>query len=273
MQDSGLNYALIDNHKDGWVVMLHGMGGSTAMWKYQVDALSAHFNLVNFDLHGHGASERTLGDLPEITLENVSREIVQVLDQLGIRQFALMGVSLGTAVARAIMVHYPQRVTCAVMAGAFTGYTMFTRCFSAVLSCLDNRVDARKLYNLLAYVLLPFKQHRKSREMYVQESLKMKPGEFFRWIRLLQDFDRLYPPREVMQTEIPTLFVSGAQDYTFLGGVRKYVKPSQTTRLAILPDCGHIVTMEAKQVFNEMACSFLCEFGQPAPEWALVVNL
>ena len=48
MQESGLNYALIDNHKEGWVVMLHGMGGSTAMWKYQIDSLSQHFNLVNF---------------------------------------------------------------------------------------------------------------------------------------------------------------------------------------------------------------------------------
>ena len=49
-----LNYKVIANKpSNGWVVMVHGAGGSIEVWFRQVPDFARHFNLLMVDLAGH----------------------------------------------------------------------------------------------------------------------------------------------------------------------------------------------------------------------------
>ena len=47
----------VKDEKCDWLVFIHGFGGSTKMWKRQIDSFKDKFNLLILDLPGHGKSK------------------------------------------------------------------------------------------------------------------------------------------------------------------------------------------------------------------------
>ena len=52
----------VKDDKCNWLVFLHGFGGSTKMWKHQIDDFKDKFNLLFIDLPGHGKSLEGIAD-------------------------------------------------------------------------------------------------------------------------------------------------------------------------------------------------------------------
>lgn len=90
------------------VVLIHGFGLSSEIWKHQVEALSGRFRVIAPDLRGHGASPVTAGAYP---MEDLARDVLALLDRLGIGKVAVAGHSLGGYVALAAQALAPERVT------------------------------------------------------------------------------------------------------------------------------------------------------------------
>ena len=65
--------------------------------------------MVGVDLRGHGASE-TVTDEARLGNDAMARDVLRVLDHLGIARFALLGVSLGGGDYRHTAAEAPQRV-------------------------------------------------------------------------------------------------------------------------------------------------------------------
>ncbi|MBQ1222113.1 MAG: alpha/beta fold hydrolase, partial [Alistipes sp.] len=52
-----LHYKTIEHSPESpWIVMIHGAGGSSAVWYRQISDFRRHFNLLLVDLVGHGGS-------------------------------------------------------------------------------------------------------------------------------------------------------------------------------------------------------------------------
>ncbi|MFD8248493.1 alpha/beta fold hydrolase [Nocardia sp. NPDC059691] len=80
------------------VVLLHGLGASTAYWDPVLPALRDQY-VVRIDLLGHGKSDKP--DSGYSTSEQASR-VGAVLDQLGVRQAIVVGHSSGGYVATSL---------------------------------------------------------------------------------------------------------------------------------------------------------------------------
>ena len=78
------------------LVMLHGLGGSWQDWQYQIDALAAQHRVIAPDLRGFGA---TPSGRHAPTVPRLADDVWRLLQALGIARFALMGHSMGGAVA------------------------------------------------------------------------------------------------------------------------------------------------------------------------------
>lgn len=89
------------------LVLLHGVGSSSATWERLVPLLDPGLDLVMPDYRGHGASEA--GDLP-YELEDFVGDIARLADELGIRRFHLLGFSIGAVFAQAAAAAHPERV-------------------------------------------------------------------------------------------------------------------------------------------------------------------
>ncbi|MFG2697125.1 alpha/beta fold hydrolase [Kitasatospora sp. NPDC048407] len=80
------------------VVLLHGLGGSTAWWDPVLPALR-DLHVVRVDLLGHGRSAKPAGGYG---MEEQARRVGAALDQLGVHRATVVGHSTGGAVATAL---------------------------------------------------------------------------------------------------------------------------------------------------------------------------
>jgi pimeloyl-ACP methyl ester carboxylesterase len=91
------------------VVLVHGFASSTFDWEEAVlPTLARSHRVVAFDLLGMGFSERVEG-LP-YGFDVWSRQVLDVLDALGIPRATLVGHSMGGAVASIVAGEHPDRV-------------------------------------------------------------------------------------------------------------------------------------------------------------------
>jgi 3-oxoadipate enol-lactonase/4-carboxymuconolactone decarboxylase len=111
---AGSLYYRLDGAEDKPVVVLsHSLGLDHGMWDAQVADLAPHFRILRYDSRGHGASMVPSGDY---TIEQLGRDVIALVDALGIRQFVFCGLSLGGMVGQWLAVHAPERLTHLVLA-------------------------------------------------------------------------------------------------------------------------------------------------------------
>jgi pimeloyl-ACP methyl ester carboxylesterase len=74
------------------LLWLHGFMGAGADWKYIFNEAPAGFQLIAPDLRGHGASTNPSG---EFSFRQAARDVLGLLDELGIDRVRAIGVSGG----------------------------------------------------------------------------------------------------------------------------------------------------------------------------------
>lgn len=89
------------------VVLIHGLGMQQAAWQWQRPALEARFDVITYDLFGHGHSApppRT----PSLSL--LAGQLGEVMDHWQLPRAAIVGFSLGGMIARRFAQDHPDRV-------------------------------------------------------------------------------------------------------------------------------------------------------------------
>lgn len=89
------------------VLLLHGVGGDGGNWNAVARLLRDRFTLIAMDLRGHGGSERIAGP---VSVHDLANDALTVLDEAGVDRCAVVGFSLGGAVAQALALDHPARV-------------------------------------------------------------------------------------------------------------------------------------------------------------------
>lgn len=90
------------------VVLIHGLGLARGVtWRGLIPALAGRYRVLSYDLGGHGESA-----LPTATpsLRVLSAQLIDLMDDLGIAQAALVGFSLGGMINRRVAMDHPGRV-------------------------------------------------------------------------------------------------------------------------------------------------------------------
>jgi 3-oxoadipate enol-lactonase len=90
------------------LVLLHSLGTSSALWQAQVAALAGRRRLICPDFRGHGLSELSADPL---SLHMLAGDVLALLEDLGVSQFALAGISLGGVIAQLVAAAAGERLT------------------------------------------------------------------------------------------------------------------------------------------------------------------
>jgi pimeloyl-ACP methyl ester carboxylesterase len=86
------------------------------VWSPLFERLVGQCRLIRYDERGTGLSDR---DVPEFSFEAFVRDLELVVDALGLKRFALLGISQGAPVSIAYAVRNPERVSRLVLCGGF----------------------------------------------------------------------------------------------------------------------------------------------------------
>jgi pimeloyl-ACP methyl ester carboxylesterase len=241
-----------------WVVFVHGAGGSSSIWYKQIRDFREHFNVLLIDLRGHGESQKSPVSVEPYTFQDVSAEILEVMDHLEIRSAHFVGVSLGTILIRTVGEIAPERVRTMVMAGAITRLNLRSRVLVALGNAVRRLVPFMWLYRLFAWIIMPKRRHQQSRLLFVREAKKLAQKEFMRWWRLTNEVNPLLRFFEENELQIPTLYLMGEEDHMFLPPVRHLVRRHQrSSTLRVLEDSGHVVNIDRPDLFNRLSIDFI----------------
>jgi pimeloyl-ACP methyl ester carboxylesterase len=116
------------------------------------------------------------------------------------------------------------------------------------------------LYKIFARVMMPKKNHERSRKLFIQEAKKLMDKEFKRWFKLTARLTAYLSELEKNKSLIPKLYIMGAEDHLFLAPVKKLVENDSHSKLSVIADCGHVVNLENSIVFNELSIQFIEEY-------------
>lgn len=248
-------------HRDSkiWVTFVHGAGGSSSIWYKQIRAYKSEFNVLLLDLRGHGNSKPKLSDSfkEDYTFDIITNDIVEVLDAEGIHKSHFVGISLGTILIRNLAEKHPERVESMVMGGAIMKMNIRSRFLMRVGNIFKSVIPYMLLYKLFAFIIMPRKNHKKSRLLFVNEAKKLYQKEFIKWFKLTSEIKPLLKLFRQKDIAIPSLYIMGEQDHLFLPSIKKIVQEHQQAMLQIINNCGHVVNVERPQDFNAISINFI----------------
>jgi len=237
------------------IMLLHGLGSSSADWALQLPVLAARHRVIAPDLRGHGRSSRPRG---RFTVAAMADDVARLLTALAAPPAHVVGLSLGGCVAQALALDRPDRVRSLTLVNAFArpaaagprgALRMLARL--GLLACAPMRVVA-------AHVARGLFPRPDQRELYLAAvaSLAGNPRRtYVASLRALAGFD---VRRRLGELRCPTLVVAGDRDQTVpLAAKRLLERSIPGAKLLIIPDSGHATPYDQATPFTSALLAFI----------------
>lgn len=246
------------------VVCIHGWGGSAYLFRKNLPALAdAGFHAIAPDLPGHGSSDKPL-DPAAYTLPALGAYVVEILDALGLPRVALMGQSMGGAVAAEVALRWPERVEKLVLLapvgyGRIGAVAAVRALAPAVIAPLLPRFTMPWMFSLVlrgVYGTLGAPTSRDVAEYFA-------PTADPRYIRALHSLIRNldWSPDDggrMRGLRMPCLVVFGSADPIIpQGALERYRRDAPSVRTVEIPGGGHLINEEAPDAVNAAILEFL----------------
>jgi len=249
--EKGIDIAyVISGNVDGpKMVLMHGLFLNSDCWKYQLPEFEKSFNILRFDLRGHGRSTKPK---KRFTIRNYVDDMTALLSHLGWNQdLYLVGHSLGGMIALVYGLENPSHVKKMVVADSF--------CFISQEAITDvlGRVNSSKLEKFAIGIsvrgLLPYNQEvaefvaklvtdHMTKKDCLQATAASAGFNICEYLKNLQ---------------IPVLILVGKKDITTPVWASEMIHEwLPQSELIIMPDAGHLTILDHPKEFNDLTLNF-----------------
>ena len=237
------------------VILLHGLGGSSANWAPNIAPLAKTYRVLVPDQIGFGKSDKPMLNYRVSTL-------VDFLDgfykQAGVQKATLVGNSLGGFTAAAFAIAYPEKVDKLVLVDA-AGFSVTGDLDPKVLNGL-NPSTRQQVKELLAVVF--YNKQMFGSDVAVEGFLasRVAAGDQYTIQRFIESIGR---GEDVLDGKLgaikhPTLIIWGREDgLTQLAMGQRFNKEIAGSQLFIIEKCGHVPQLEKPAEFNSALIKFL----------------
>ncbi|MCB0770827.1 MAG: alpha/beta fold hydrolase [Flavobacteriales bacterium] len=240
------------------LLLIHGFPLDAGIWQAQRDALADLATVIAPDLRGFGAS--TLEVPAVLTMERFAEDLLQLLDERGVRKAVLCGLSMGGYVAMSFYERWPERVQGLLL------------CNTRSTADTEEGVEARKLtaknafdkgVDVIARGMLP--------EL-ISARTKLERPELSAPLEAIMARQRadavaaaslgmaLRPDRTLLlrKVAVPTLVITGSADELMpLPTSEAMLQALPNGRLVVIPEVAHLSNLEAPEMFNGILREYL----------------
>ncbi|MEL6255469.1 MAG: alpha/beta hydrolase [Bacteroidota bacterium] len=252
-----INYELSGKGKT--LVLIHGGGVDLRMWDRQVDALEGEFQILRYDIRGHGKSTYEDNTPPDV------EDLISLTNELGIENFHLAGLSLGGILATDFSLAYPNKVEKLILLspGLSGVQEQDATYLQPLMEMVQALQDGNKEQAVETIVDMTFKGKREERvagfeeeQDYLRETFAnyMVSPSSARPIQLINPA----PLNRLRDILCPSLIIEGMQDLDYMRNNVKILHDSlPNSSLLQLPNAGHMVNVEAEKEVNTAIRDFL----------------
>ena len=237
------------------LVFIHGLGSSTRDWEAQMPAFSKSFQVITFDLRGHGQSDKPAGPYD---MAMFSADLADLLQTLGIGAAHVVGLSLGGAVALQFALDYPAhvRTLTIVNSGPTLGDPAYAQQEIERRVGIVQHQGMRAMGQALSANLFPRPEQASLRATFVERWAENDPEAYIHATRSMLGWD---VTDQLNALQCPTLVIAADQDYSPVALKEAYVKRIPNAQLVVIPDAHHALPMEQPEQFNTVLRRFLAD--------------
>jgi len=245
----------VENGQGDALVLIHGLGGDHGEWIMQVPVFAKKYRVIALDLRGHGKSDK-VGE--EYSFPIFAKDVIGLLDKLGIDKAYFCGVSMGGGVALQIALSYPERVKGLILVDTAA------RVSEQTAKVLSKWVELFQKEGFDAY----FDQEIK--DVFHPSFIEANPG----LIKQIKEVSRHRDLQTVIKAatglrafnfvdqlskiSVPTLIVHGEDDRVVpVEEARLLHEKIPNSKLVVFSECGHGTIVEKAQEFNKVVMEFL----------------
>jgi pimeloyl-ACP methyl ester carboxylesterase len=238
------------------VILLHGLGGSTANWATNIGAISQNYHVIALDQVGFGKSDKPM-------LKYRVGTYVDFLDrfmaELKIEKASLVGNSMGGWVAALMSVKYPTRVVKIVLADA--AGILPEKVVEEQIYQLNNSTRDEIRANMKLIFANPVLQNNEALvDQFMTARVMANDGgtinSLIESIRRREDFLNA----RLGEIKKPTLIIWGKQDGLLpVADAHTFNKGIAGSELVIFDPCGHVPQFERSADFNKKVLEFLAK--------------
>ena len=232
------------------LLLTHGYSATGEMWRGQVEAFSRHFQLITWDMRGHGRSDYPADPAAYSEAATVA-DMAALLGEVGAPTAIVGGLSLGGYMSLAFHLAHPERVRALLIIDTGPGY---------------RNDEARAGWNANAL---------RTADRWESEGLaRLAGGGAETRTSTHRDATGLALAARGMLTQkdarvisslpaiaVPALVVVGAEDAPFLAASDYMAGKIPGARKVALAGAGHAANIDQPGAFNAAVLGFLAEAG------------
>jgi 3-oxoadipate enol-lactonase len=238
-----------------WVTLAHSLATDLTLWDELAAELSARFSVLRYDARGHGASSAPTGSY---TFEQLTADLVGLLDALKIGRTHFVGLSMGGMLAQHFALAAPERLNQLVIVSSTShippeaGALWDERIAVARTQGMQAHVEA----TLARWFTPPFRAAHPEVMARIGALIAATPvAGFAGWGAAISSLDIT---DQLGAIRAPTLVVVGADDPGTPPSASEVIAAAiPGARLEIIPSASHQLVIEQAAAFNQLLLEFL----------------
>ena len=236
------------------VLFIHGLGSSCRDWEMQTPDFSKQYQVITFDLRGHGQSEKPRGPYSMLLFAKDAAELVRAL---GIAPVHVVGISLGGMIAFQMAVDHPELIKSLVIVNAgpeVVVRTMRDRWNVFMRFAIVRLLGMRKMGEVLSRRLFPKEEQAGTQKLFVERWAENDTRAYVETLRAIVGWS---VTDQIHKINTPTLVLAADGDYTPVSAKQAFVSKMPQAELVVIEDSRHATPVDSAEKFNEVVMSFL----------------
>ncbi|WP_266157047.1 3-oxoadipate enol-lactonase [Dyella silvatica] len=250
-----LAYRLDGDDTKPALVLSNSIGTTLHMWDGQIAALTEHFRVLRYDARGHGESDAPAG---AYSMDRLGRDVIELLDALGIARAHYLGLSLGGLVGQWLGIHAPDRIDQLILSNTSAHLGPVNE-FDARIAAVQTSPDMAAVAQAFLANWFPahmFEAKHPAIEPFRDMLLSTTPRGLAGSYAAVRDNDMR---RTIALIHRPTLVIAGSNDTVTLVSHGEHIAATVPgARLVILPAV-HLPNIEHPELYMRTVLDFLLE--------------
>lgn len=261
-----VNYELSGNGK--CLALIHGSCDNLNVWYNQVPAFSRHYQVLTYDVRGHGKTEMPEG---ELSMNLWVSDLYALLKALHIRETILLGHSMGGTIAAEFAVAHPDMINALILSNCSGAARRSEekmrerdiRLIAQIKALESEGIEAFVRLRIAGLFSAEFKEKKPDAVEHYKQILSQTSREG--QIRVLQGMLKPTNPLDLSKITCSTLIIEGEYDSSTTPDTAETARQTiRGSQLKVFP-AGHATALEQPEAYNQTVLEFLTKAKKHPP--------